>query len=86
LPEGPEGPEPNTTVDSYEAYLSELPPVDVYRSLVLFDVEGFHFEISIMVTDNWQFDEAELRRIAESIVVIPGAATDTTVWTDQPIG
>jgi len=82
--------------------LSELPPVDVYRELVLFenapselsaisagpprDVEGFRLEISIMVTDNWQFDEAELRRIAESIVVIPGAATVTTVWTDQPIG
>jgi len=51
--------------------------------LSLFDVGGFYFEINILATDNWQLDEAELRRIAESIVVIPGAATDTTVWTDQ---
>ena len=76
----------NTTVGSYEAYLDELPAPEIYRVLSVFDVEGFHLSIGIFVGDVAQFDEAEMRRIAESIVVIPGAATDTTVWTAEPFG
>lgn len=82
----PGEPEGNTRVGSYEAYLDELPPPDIYRVLEVFDVEGFGISIGIFVGDVARFDEAEMRRIAESIVVIPGAATDTTLWTDQPFG
>jgi len=44
--------------------------------------------ISLRVGDEQRglIDEADLRRIAESIVVIQRAASDTTVWTAQPLG
>lgn len=44
--------------------------------------------ITISVRDDYVdfVDEAQMRRIAESIMAIPGAASDPTVWTDQPLG
>ncbi|MDQ3506270.1 MAG: hypothetical protein M3446_11295 [Actinomycetota bacterium] len=50
-------------------------------------MQGFLINVEVTGEDaRSSVDEAELRRIAESIVIIPGAANDMTVWTDQPIG
>lgn len=78
----PEGFSPNTEVGSYQAQLIDV--AGVGPSLSVFDVEGFLITVEVGGRDGPSFDEAALRRIAESIVVIPGAATDPTVWTAQP--
>ncbi len=75
----------NTTVGPYEAELTT--PQDSGAALTLFDVHAFMTEIrDITPGEDSRLDEADLRRIAESIVIIPDAANDMTVWTDQPIG
>lgn len=84
VPGVPPGAIPNTTVGQYQAEWHaesfDGPILSVY------DVGGF--VISISVRDDYVdlVDEAQMRRIAESIMVIPGAASDPTVWTDQPLG
>lgn len=79
----PEGFSPNTEVGSYQAQLIDV--AGVGPSLSVFDVEGFLITVEVSAEDG-PVDEAALRRIAESIEVIPGAATDPSVWTTQPIG
>lgn len=83
-PSRSEYPMANTTVGPYQAELSE--GGDGRRDLTLFDVDGFVINISVNPDYADVIDEAEMRRIAESVVVIPGAADDVTVWTDQPLG
>ena len=70
----------NTTVGPYQAQLTE----GLYLSV--FDVEGFTINVSVRPDFADRISEDQLRQIAESIVVIPGAATDGTIWTDQPLG
>ncbi|MBA3339155.1 MAG: hypothetical protein H0T54_05315 [Geodermatophilaceae bacterium] len=71
---------PNTTVGPYQASLTE----GLY--LQVFDVGGFLINVSVRPDFGDRIDEAALRRIAQELVVIPGAASDETVWTDQPLG
>lgn len=84
LPGVPPGANPNTTVGQYQAEWTaesfDGPVLSVY------DVGGFIIGISVRDDYVDLVDEAQMRRIAESIMVIPGAASDPTVWTDQPIG
>lgn len=79
----PFGSAPNTTVGPYAAELTSLEGSTV---LSVYNVAGFMMNLEVSPGHEGLLDEAELRRIAESIVVIPGAANDTTVWTDQPLG
>lgn len=69
----------NTTIGSYQAQLTE----GLYLSV--FDVEGFMINVSVRADFADRISEDQLRQIAESIVVIPGAATDRSVWTEQPV-
>lgn len=74
---------PNTTVGQYPALLSGDASIGVVLSLV---IDGFL--VYIYVNENYidQIDEDAMRRIAESISILPGAAQDDTVWTAQPLG
>ncbi len=78
----PPGSVPNTTIGPYQAQLFSYEDSAPGRLLMMFDVEGFF--IAVGVDDS--LDEATLLSIAESIVVLTGAASDLTVWTDQPLG
>jgi len=79
----PDGITPNTTVGPYQAER-----VDRFGAscLNLFGVDGFMISLEIRPMDQELIDEAQLLRIAESIVVIPGARDDNTVWTTGPLG
>ena len=80
----PEYYSPNTTLGPYQA---ELGGGSKNPYLLVFDVQGFLISVEVFGADtSASVDEAELRRIAESIVIIPDAANDPTVWTDQPLG
>lgn len=70
----------NTTVGPYQASFTEGLYLSVY------DVGGFMITVSVRPDFGDRIGEAELRLIAESITVVPGAATDLNVWTDQPLG
>jgi len=76
----PEDAVPNTMVGPYQAQLVE----GLYMSV--FDVDGFLINISVRADFGDRIGEDQLRQVAESIVVIPGAATDPSVWTVQPFG
>lgn len=58
----------------------------VRSAVILYDVDGFMITISVSEAYVELIDEEEMRRIAESVVVLPGAANDQTVWTDRPLG
>ncbi len=77
----PDGVVPNTTVGNYEAAFSPG-TVESGPHLYVFDVDGFIIEIQGGVANT----EAELRQMGVTILVIPGAASDPTVWTTQPLG
>lgn len=70
----------NTTVGEYEATSTG----DGYLSI--YNADGFLIDISVRPDFVDRIDETQLRQIAESIVVIPDAATDASVWTAQSIG
>lgn len=80
LPGIPEDSVPNTMVGPYQAEFQEG------LFLSVFDVGGFQINISVRADFGDRIGEDQLRQIAESIVVIPGAANDASVWTDQPLG
>lgn len=79
----PEDAVPNTTVGPYQGQLVEDASYGLYLSL--YDVGGFLINIGVREEYRDRIDEAQMRRIAESIVVLPGAAQDFSVWTDQPV-
>jgi len=70
----------NTTVGQYEATITG----DGYLSI--YNVEGFLIDISVRPDFVDRIDDEQLRQIGVRILVIPGAATDGTIWTDQPLG
>jgi len=70
----------NTTVGQYEATITG----DGYLSI--YDVDGFLIDISVRPDFVDRIDDEQLRQIGVRILVIPGAATDASVWTDQPLG
>ncbi|MDQ3732839.1 MAG: hypothetical protein M3400_02380 [Actinomycetota bacterium] len=76
---------PNTTVGPYQAQLT-LPSQTYFGATLVMIVDGFL--VTIDVTENYVdvIDEQELRRIAEELTIIPGADSDDSVWTDQPLG
>lgn len=82
--EVPEDAVPNTTVGPYQAQLVEDASYGLYLSM--FDVGGFLINIGVREDYLDRIDEAEMRRIAESLVVLPGAADDFGAWTEQPVG
>lgn len=69
----------NTTVGPYQAQFTE----GLYLSV--FDVGGFLINIVVGQDFGDRIDEAQMRLIAQSLVVFPGAANDISVWTDQPV-
>lgn len=76
------GIEANTTVGAYQAVLTET---ETGRSLTVLDVNGMEVSLTVNAPFLDRIDEAELRRIAESITVPDGAAADPTVWTTDPL-
>ncbi len=78
--EVPEDAVVNTTVGNYQATITE----DGYLSI--YNVDGFLIDISVRPDFVDRIDEELLRQIGVRILVIPGAATDGSVWTDQPLG
>ncbi len=55
------------------------------RFLQVFDVNGFLIDIVVGEDFADRINEEQMRQIAQSLMVIPGAATDSSVWTDQPL-
>lgn len=74
----------NTTVGAYPAWLSG--PDFEGRSIMLFDVEGFRIIVNVSQAYVDRISDAEMRRVAESISVVPGSVGDETLWTEQPLG
>ncbi|MDQ3733740.1 MAG: hypothetical protein M3400_07030 [Actinomycetota bacterium] len=55
------------------------------RFLQVFDVNGFLIDIVVGEDFADRINEEQMRQIAQSLMVMPGAATDSSVWTDQPL-
>jgi len=70
----------NTTVGNYEATITD----DGYLSI--YNVDGFLIDISVRPDFVDRIDDEQLRQIGVRILVIPGAATDPSVWTTRPLG
>ncbi|MGI8624967.1 MAG: hypothetical protein ACR2J5_00100 [Geodermatophilaceae bacterium] len=74
---------PNTTVGQYPALLDGDASMGMELSLV---IDGFLVYIYVNENHLDRIDEQAMRRIAESISILPGAAQDDTVWTADPLG
>lgn len=74
---------PTTTVSGNPARYGVDP--DGNQCFTVYQVEGMSYLVCASSELVGRFAEDDLRRIAAGIVVIPGAATDPSVWTEQPL-
>lgn len=74
---------PNTTVGGHPARYG----VDAQgnQCVAVYEVDGMGYLVCVSSEYADRFTEDYLRRIAAGVVVLPGAATDPTVWAAQPL-